>query len=127
MAAAARTVSQIFAHMAIGFTVTYTATGSVMAGGMAVLLEPVINVMAVPFHERLWARLRCGVRRAAWLLAGEKFSQTPMHMAIAFAVMFSLTGSVTFGGPAGLLEPICNVLLIPWHGKLWQRAGAGCA
>lgn len=42
-------------------------------------------------------------------------------MAVAFGVMYAVTGSMAFGGIAAVIEPICNVLLLPLHDRLWRR------
>lgn len=55
------------------------------------------------------------------LLAGQKLSQVVMHMGVAFAVMYAFTGSLAFGGLAALVEPVCNVALLPLHDRLWSR------
>ena len=125
MAAAARTVSQIVTHMVIGFTLAYALTCSVVLGGLAILIEPVINVMVVPRHQRLWIRVRQRCRQPATLMvAAEKCSQVGLHMVVAFVVMFGASGSLAFGGLAAILEPICNVILMPVHDRLWQKHAA---
>lgn len=40
-------------------------------------------------------------------------------MAVAFTVMYAFTGSIAFGGIAAVVEPVCNVLLLPLHDRLW--------
>ncbi len=47
-------------------------------------------------------------------------SQIGLHMGVAFGVMYAVTGSIAFGGIAALLEPVCNVLLLPLHDKVWR-------
>jgi uncharacterized membrane protein len=44
-----------------------------------------------------------------------------MHMAVSFGVLYVLTGSFVAGGAAAVLEPICNVLLMPFHERFWER------
>jgi uncharacterized membrane protein len=44
-----------------------------------------------------------------------------LHMAVAFAVMYIVTGSLAFGGIAAVIEPLVNVLLLPLHDRLWVR------
>jgi len=122
--AAVRKGSQVITHMAIGFAIAYACTGSMALGGLAVLVEPVLNVLLLPFHERAWARrvhASSGQRRYL-MLSLEKVSQTAMHAGLAFLVLFFATGSVAFGGMAAVLEPICNVVLMPLHDKLWDNA-----
>lgn len=121
--AVARKGSQVITHMAIGFAIAYAFTGSVALGGLAVLIEPVLNVLLLPFHERAWARKVHGAtgQRRYLMLSLEKISQTAMHASVAFLVMFFATGSVAFGGMAAVLEPVCNVILMPLHDRLWDN------
>lgn len=123
MVTAARTASQITAHMAIAFAITYIFTGSFVFGGLAAMIEPVLNVSLLPLHERVWCRIRNAMaHHSALLMLGmQKFSQTILHMLVAFAVIAWATGSFAFGGLAALLEPVCNVLLLPFHDRLWTR------
>ena len=124
--AAARKGSQVITHMAIGFAIAYGFTGSIAIGGLAVLIEPVLNVLLLPFHERAWAHRVQGARRQRryLMLILEKISQTAMHAGVAFLVLFFATGSVALGGMAAVLEPVCNVLLMPVHDRLWDNVQA---
>lgn len=124
MVIAAKKTSQVFTHMAIAFVIAYAFTGSFLFGGLAILIEPVINVFLLPLHEKAWVamRARATTERERYLrIAAEKISQTLMHMIVAFSVMFVATGSLAFGGMAAVLEPICNVLLLPVHDCFWDR------
>ena len=58
MVTAAKTTSQIAVHMVVAFATMYMVTGSVAFGGLAAILEPIINVLVMPLHERVWARIR---------------------------------------------------------------------
>jgi uncharacterized membrane protein len=53
--------------------------------------------------------------------AAKTASQVIVHMGVAFATMYVLTGSLAFGGAAAILEPICNVLVMPFHERLWEN------
>ena len=55
------------------------------------------------------------------LTLAQKSSQVLLHMAVAFAVTYWFTGSVAVGGLAALIEPICNVLILPLHDRVWMR------
>jgi uncharacterized membrane protein len=44
-----------------------------------------------------------------------------MHMAVSFGLLYLLTGSVVAGSAAAVLEPICNVILMPFHDRLWEK------
>jgi len=124
MVVAAKKTSQIVTHMAIGFTIAYVMTGSVVFSGLAIIIEPVINVLLLPFHEHAWAAIRARARSAKeryLKIAAEKVSQTIVHMIVAFGVMYLATGSAAVGGVAAIVEPVCNVLLLPIHDRFWDR------
>jgi uncharacterized membrane protein len=61
--------------------------------------------------------------------AAKTASQIGVHMGVAFATMYMITGSFAFGGIAAVIEPICNVIIMPLHEKLWghikRRIDAG--
>lgn len=123
MFTAAKRVSQVATHMAIAFALASTMSGSALLGGLAVIAEPVINVVVLPFHERAWeARIHGAANdHARYVLhAAEKLSQTALHGAIAFGVMWAATGSMALGGLAALIEPVCNVIVLPFHDRLWE-------
>jgi uncharacterized membrane protein len=54
------------------------------------------------------------------LLAAKTTSQVLLHMSVAFGVMYAFTGSVVFGGIAAIIEPVCMVVLLPLHDRLWR-------
>lgn len=56
--------------------------------------------------------------------AAKTASQVVLHMGVAFGVMYVITGSLAFGGVAAILEPVCNVVLLPLHDKVWERIRA---
>ncbi len=58
-----------------------------------------------------------------WLFA-QKTSQVMLHMTVAFTVTYVFTGSLATGGVAALVEPICNVVLMPLHDRLWSKSRA---
>ena len=122
MITAAKRLSQVATHMGIAYVLAYALTGSAAVSGLAVLVEPVINVLLLPFHEAVWARWRCSARDAVsryLTLAAEKLSQTSLHAGVAFGVIYVATGSAALGGIVALLEPVCNVLVLPLHDRLW--------
>ena len=124
MIVAAKRLSQVLTHMAIAYTLAYTVTGSAVFSGLAVIAEPIINVLLLPFHEAAWAKRRRMARddkARTMLIAGEKLSQTFLHAGVAFSVMYVTTGSWAIGGVAAVLEPICNVLILPLHDRLWDN------
>jgi uncharacterized membrane protein len=58
MVIAAKTASQMLLHMAVAFGVMYALTGSLAFGGVAAVIEPVVNVVLLPLHDRVWLRIR---------------------------------------------------------------------
>lgn len=122
MIIAAKKVSQVATHMSIAFGLMYVMTGSLAFGGLAAIIEPIINVALLPLHERLWQRLRArSLRHATALLAAEKVSQTMFHFVVAIAVVYWATGSLALGGLVAVLEPVLNVIVLPYHDRLWER------
>jgi uncharacterized membrane protein len=114
--------------MGIAYALAYTLTGSAVFSGLAVLAEPVINVLLLPFHEAAWAKWRHAASGPgkAWLAgAAEKLSQTGLHAGIAFGVMYLATGSAAMSGIAAVMEPVCNVLVLPFHDRLWDSLERG--
>lgn len=127
MVTAAKTLSQIASHMAIAFAITYSITGSMVFGGVAALIEPIINVLLLPIHEKTWSAVRRRATaqcRPVAVIAAQKISQTALHMGVAFGVMFWATGSVAFGGLAAIIEPVCNVIFLPFHDRAWENIRA---
>jgi len=55
------------------------------------------------------------------LLFAQKTSQVALHMSVAFGATYAFTGSLATGCLAAVLEPICNVLLLPLHDQLWGK------
>jgi uncharacterized membrane protein len=55
------------------------------------------------------------------VIAAKTASQLGLHTGVAFGTMYLFTGSLALGGAAAVLEPICNVILMPLHDKLWER------
>lgn len=129
MIVAAKKLSQVATHMSLAFGLMYVLTGSVAFGGLAAILEPIVNVALLPLHEGFWHRLRQRSldKVRSVLVAAEKLSQTAMHFIIAAGMMYWATGSLALGGLAAVLEPILNVVALPYHDRLWERYEARIA
>lgn len=52
-----KTVTFTAMHFCIAFTVAYVITGSLAAGGLLAIIEPLCNAVGFFFHEKLWARM----------------------------------------------------------------------
>lgn len=50
-----------------------------------------------------------------------------MHITIAFAVVYLMTGDWMTGGLVALVEPCVNTLAYHVHERIWKRRGAGDA
>lgn len=50
-----------------------------------------------------------------------------VHMIVAFAVAYMLTGSLVVGGAIALIEPIANTIAYFFHEKVWDRVRAARA
>ena len=46
---------------------------------------------------------------------------TTMHIAIAFTVVYLMTGSAVVGGAVALVEPLCNSIGYFFHERVWER------
>lgn len=46
-----------------------------------------------------------------------------VHMTVAFAVAYAMTGSVAVGGAVALVEPVVNTVAYFFHEKVWERFG----
>jgi uncharacterized membrane protein len=46
-----------------------------------------------------------------------------VHMTVAFAVGFALTGSLAVGGALALVEPLVNTVAYYLHEKAWSAFG----
>ena len=44
-----------------------------------------------------------------------------MHITIAFAIVYLMTGDVMVGGAVALVEPLCNSVGYFFHERLWER------
>lgn len=52
-------------------------------------------------------------------------SQLSVHLVVAVAVTYAITGSLALGGAIALIEPVCNVLAGHFHEKAWAKLGNG--
>lgn len=55
------------------------------------------------------------------VVAARTVSQILVHVGVAFFTLYIVTGSIAFGGLAAILEPVCNVIVMPLHDRLWER------
>lgn len=68
-----KTITFTLMHFCIAFSVTYTLTGSLAAGGLVAAIEPLCNSVGFYFHEKIWQRLdkrqpaKTAIPAHAWL------------------------------------------------------------
>lgn len=43
------------------------------------------------------------------------------HVAVAFLVVWAMTGSWVLGGAVAMVEPLVNTLAYHFHERIWQR------
>lgn len=53
-----KTLSFAAVHFTVAFTVGFLITGSLWAGGLIALIEPLCNTVAYHLHERWWEARR---------------------------------------------------------------------
>ncbi len=53
------------------------------------------------------------------------FTFAIMHMTVAFAVVYLMTGSLALGGAVAMIEPAINTVAYFFHEKVWERFGLG--
>lgn len=44
-----------------------------------------------------------------------------MHVAVAFAVVWLMTGDVLVGGAVAMVEPLVNTVAYHFHERIWSR------
>lgn len=81
MVTAAKTTSQITMHMGVAFGIMYVFTGSLALGGVAAVLEPIVNVTLLPLHDKLWERIRAKVDARKANVSAERAVSKPMQAA----------------------------------------------
>jgi uncharacterized membrane protein len=117
----AKTVSFALVHMSVAFAVGYAMTGSLAIGGALALFEPLFNTVAYFFHEKAWAI--AGRPRTARDDATKTLTFAAVHMSVAFAVGYAMTGSAAIGGALALVEPLVNTIAYFLHERAWSLVG----
>ncbi len=107
-------------HFSIAFSVAYALTGDLIIGSLVALLEPMVNTVAFYLHEKVWSR-RTSNHSLQWLTKMKTVSFASVHFAVAFGVVYLLTGDLLVGGIMALLEPTLNTIAYYFHEQNWQR------
>lgn len=121
-----KTTSYYALHVAVAACVAYAVTGSwAIAMGMS-LLEPSVQAVAYFVHDKCWDRV--AVRR--WRNLCKSLSYYAVHLAVATAVGYAVTGSWRAALALSLLEPTVQMFFFYVHEKFWdakqQRSSRQC-
>lgn len=137
---ALKTVTYSLMHLVVAMAVAFALTGSWRIALAVGLVEPFVQTFAYAVHERLWAgrdrraaadvragcacvHVRLGPLRAwRWDRATVKTATYGfMHLCVAVAVAYGLTGSWSQALAIGLVEPIVQTFAFVVHERLWTR------
>lgn len=105
-------------HLLIAITLGYAFTGSFVLAGLLALVEPTLNSVAHHRFDRWWAR-RGAVGRGAAAHKSVLFGA--MHLVIAVAVGWALTGSFVLAGAFAFVEPMANTVAHYFFERWWTR------
>ncbi|MDR3006210.1 MAG: DUF2061 domain-containing protein [Acidovorax sp.] len=112
-----KTASYYLVHIAVAALVAYAVTGNLYAALTLSLLEPTVQAFAFFFHEKAWQR---SPRRRSHTLA-KTGSYYLLHMSVATAVAYTVTGNWVQAFTLSLLEPAVQMVFFYAHEKLWER------
>lgn len=115
--ALAKTASYYVIHIVVAALVAYAVTGDAIAAMTLSLLEPSVQAVAYFLHEKTWAR-KAVLRHRALVKTGTYYL---MHLAVAAAVAFAVTGDWFVSLTLSLLEPTVQMVFFFLHEKLWER------
>lgn len=137
-----KTATYCLMHLVVAMAVAFALTGSWRVAVAIGLVEPFVQTFAYVLHERLWAgrdrratlaagvgagcacvHVRLGPFRAwRWDRATVKTATYGfMHLCVAVAVAYGLTGSWSQALAIGLVEPVVQTFAFAVHERLWAR------
>jgi len=103
-------------HALVAVAVGWALTGSFVLAGALALIEPTLNTTAFYFFDRAWRRR---VGSGVPLLKVTAFGG--LHLVIAVAVGWALTGSLAIAGAIALVEPAANSVALYFFERWWSR------
>lgn len=101
-------------HLGIAFVVCYALTGDFLAASLFTMVEPACNTVAHKFFDDWWTR---SGRQSLWAKAA-LFGT--LHVAVAFAVCWALTGNVLAASLQIVIEPACNMVALVLFDRWWD-------
>lgn len=112
-----KTASYYAIHIVVASAVAYAVTGDWLAAMTLSLLEPTVQAGAYFVHEKAWAR--APMLRLRTLL--KTASYYGVHLTVAAAVAYAVTGDWLVALTLSLLEPTVQMVFFYLHEKLWER------
>jgi uncharacterized membrane protein len=139
-----KTLTYCVMHLVVAVAVAFALTRDLQAALAIGVVEPFVQTFAFVFHDRFWSRhdgrrggplvlhggcthggLSAGAFRLRRPLLGvttlKTLSYGLMHMAVAIAVAYTLTGSWTAALAIGTVEPIFQTAAFALHDRYWAR------
>lgn len=111
-----KTASYYVIHVVVAALVAYGVTGDWTVAMALSLLEPSVQAVAYFAHEKAWGR----APRMAYRALFKTGTYYVMHIAVAAAVAYSMTGDLVAALTLSLLEPTVQMLFFFVHEKLWE-------
>lgn len=112
-----KTASYYVVHIVVAACVAYAVTGDLLTALTLSLLEPTVQMVAYFLHEKAWARAPIGRFRTLIKTA----SYYAVHLVVAVAVGYAVTGSWVAAFTLSLLEPTVQMAFFYLHEKLWDK------
>lgn len=112
-----KTASYYVVHIVVAACVAYAVTGDLLTALTLSLLEPTVQMVAYFLHEKAWARAPMARFRTLLKTA----SYYAVHLVVAVAVGYAVTGSWVAALTLSLLEPTVQMAFFYLHEKLWDK------
>lgn len=112
-----KTASYYVVHIVVAALVAWAVTGSLVVALTLSFLEPTFQAIAYFIHEKAWAR-GSALKYAIWAKTGTYYV---MHILVAAAVAYSVTGDVMMALTLSLLEPTVQMVVFYFHEKIWNK------
>lgn len=122
-----KTGTYFWVHLGVALGVAFAVTGNWAAAIAIGLVEPTVQVFAYALHEWVWARKSAEHRGlTGWVRHGldglKAASYFCVHVVVAVAVVYAVTGDLLAAMAVGLIEPAVQVVAYHLHERAWRRA-----
>ena len=112
-----KTASYYGIHIVVAACVAYAVTGNWLAAMTLSFLEPTVQAVAYFLHDKAWLRvpqmrLRTLVKTASYYA---------VHLTVAAAVAYAVTGDLLVALTLSLLEPTVQMVFFYLHEKVWEK------